>query len=120
MGIFDRLATLLKSNINDLISKAENPEKMLDQIVTDMRNQLARAKQQVAAAIAAATCCFARASELRISTTIWSNIFSGFSAFEIRSLMFDFNSVASRSKIPIVSAPRGRWTARGDGRRAKG
>jgi len=52
MGIFDRLATLLKSNINDLISKAENPEKMLDQIVTDMRNQLAKAKQQVAAAIA--------------------------------------------------------------------
>jgi phage shock protein A len=52
MGIFDRLATLLKSNINDLISKAENPEKMLDQIVVDMRNQLARAKQQVAAAIA--------------------------------------------------------------------
>lgn len=52
MGIFDRLATLLKSNINDLISKAENPEKMLDQIVVDMQNQLARAKQQVAAAIA--------------------------------------------------------------------
>jgi phage shock protein A len=52
MGIFDRLATLLKSNINDLISKAEDPEKMLDQIVVDMRNQLARAKQQVAAAIA--------------------------------------------------------------------
>ena len=52
MGIFDRLATLLKSNINDLISKAENPEKMLDQIVVDMRNSLARAKQQVAAAIA--------------------------------------------------------------------
>ncbi|MEX2180970.1 MAG: PspA/IM30 family protein [Gemmatimonadaceae bacterium] len=52
MGIFDRLATLLKSNINDLISRSENPEKMLDQIVVDMRNQLARAKQQVAAAIA--------------------------------------------------------------------
>ena len=52
MGIFDRLATLLKSNINDLISRAEDPEKMLDQIVVDMRNQLARAKQQVAAAIA--------------------------------------------------------------------
>ncbi len=52
MGIFDRLAALLKSNINDLISKAENPEKMLDQIVVDMQNQLGRAKQQVAAAIA--------------------------------------------------------------------
>ena len=52
MGIFDRIATLFKSNINDLISRAENPEKMLDQIVVDMRNQLAKAKQQVASAIA--------------------------------------------------------------------
>jgi phage shock protein A len=52
MGIFDRIATLFRSNINDLISKAENPEKMLDQIVIDMRNQLAKAKQQVASAIA--------------------------------------------------------------------
>lgn len=52
MGIFDRIATLFKSNINDLISKAENPEKMLDQIVVDMRNQLAKAKLQVASSIA--------------------------------------------------------------------
>ena len=52
MGLFDRLSTLLKSNINDLISSAENPEKMLNQIIVDMRNQLAKAKQQVAATIA--------------------------------------------------------------------
>jgi phage shock protein A len=52
MGIFDRLSTLIKSNINDLISSAENPEKMLNQILVDMRSQLAKAKQQVAAAIA--------------------------------------------------------------------
>jgi phage shock protein A len=52
MGIFDRLATLLKSNINDLINRAEDPEKMLTQIVADMRDQLTKAKQQVAAAIA--------------------------------------------------------------------
>ena len=52
MGIFDRLSTLIKSNINDLISSAENPEKMLNQIIVDMRSQLAKAKQQVAAAIA--------------------------------------------------------------------
>src|SRR6185369_4113081 len=52
MGIFDRLSTMLRSNINDLISKAENPEKMLNQLVLDMRSQLAKAKQQVAAAIA--------------------------------------------------------------------
>jgi len=52
MGLFDRLSTLLRSNINDLISSAENPEKMLNQILIDMRSQLAKAKQQVAAAIA--------------------------------------------------------------------
>ena len=52
MGIFDRLSTLLRSNINDLISRAENPEKMLNQLIVDMKTQLAKAKQQVAAAIA--------------------------------------------------------------------
>ena len=52
MGILDRLSSLIRSNINDLITSAENPEKMLNQIIIDMRSQLARAKQQVAAAIA--------------------------------------------------------------------
>src|SRR5688500_14018772 len=52
MGIIDRLSSLLRSNINDLISSAENPEKMLNQIIVDMRSQLVRAKQQVASAIA--------------------------------------------------------------------
>src|SRR3989449_3754374 len=52
MGIFDRLSTLFRSNINDLINRAENPEKMLNQLIVDMRSQLAKAKQQVAAAIA--------------------------------------------------------------------
>ena len=52
MGIFDRFSTLLRSNINDLISRAEDPEKMLNQILVDMKSQLVKAKQQVAAAIA--------------------------------------------------------------------
>jgi phage shock protein A len=52
MGIFDRLSTLIRSNINDLISRAENPEKILNQLIVDMRGQLAKAKQQVASAIA--------------------------------------------------------------------
>lgn len=52
MGIFDRLSTLLRSNLNDLISRAENPEKMLNQLIADMKGQLAKAKQQVASAIA--------------------------------------------------------------------
>ena len=52
MGIFARLAQLIKSNLNDLISRSEDPEKMLNQIVIDMNNQLAEATKQVAVAIA--------------------------------------------------------------------
>src|SRR6478735_9187998 len=52
MGIFARLRTLLTSNLNDLISNSEDPEKMLNQIVLDMSNQLLEAKRQVAASIA--------------------------------------------------------------------
>ncbi|MBW2527088.1 MAG: PspA/IM30 family protein [Deltaproteobacteria bacterium] len=52
MGIFARLAALIKSNLNDLISSAEDPEKMLNQVVIDMGNQLIEAKKQVAVAIA--------------------------------------------------------------------
>ena len=52
MGMFTKLSTLIKSNINDLISRAEDPEKMLNQIIIDMRDQLAKAKREVAAAIA--------------------------------------------------------------------
>src|SRR6187402_2416598 len=52
MGFFARLATLIKSNLNDLISRAEDPEKMLNQIVEDMTTQLGEAKRQVAGSIA--------------------------------------------------------------------
>ena len=52
MSIFDRIARLFRANVNDLISSAEQPEKMLNQIIIDMRSQLVKAKQQVAAAIA--------------------------------------------------------------------
>ena len=52
MGMFTKLSTLIKSNINDLISRAEDPEKMLNQIIIDMRDQFAKAKREVAAAIA--------------------------------------------------------------------
>jgi phage shock protein A len=52
MGIFSRLGTLIKSNINDMISKAEDPEKMLNQVLVDMKQQLIEAKKQVAVSIA--------------------------------------------------------------------
>ncbi|TFG84611.1 MAG: PspA/IM30 family protein [Spirochaetales bacterium] len=52
MGIFDRLKTVVSSNINDMIAKAENPEKMLNQLVIDMNQQMIESKKSVAMAIA--------------------------------------------------------------------
>src|SRR6266542_2182322 len=52
MGVLDRVSTLIRANINDLISKAEDPEKVIRQLLLDMNNQLIQVKTQVAAAIA--------------------------------------------------------------------
>ena len=52
MSIFERISTLIKSNINDLISSAEDPEKILEQLIIDMRSQFLEARKQVAVAIA--------------------------------------------------------------------
>lgn len=51
-GIFKRLQDILRANINDLLNRAEDPEKMLNQMLIEMREQLADAKRQVAVAIA--------------------------------------------------------------------
>ena len=52
MSIFSRLKTLISSNLNDLINKAEKPEKMLNQLVVDMQEQLLESKKAVALAMA--------------------------------------------------------------------
>lgn len=52
MGLMERVSTLVRANLNDLIDKAENPEKMIKQLILDMENQLMQVKTQVAVAIA--------------------------------------------------------------------
>lgn len=52
MGFFDRFKRVVKSNLNDMISKAEDPEKMLNQLITDMNQQLIDVKKSVASSIA--------------------------------------------------------------------
>src|ERR1044071_9429361 len=52
MALLDRVATLVRANLNDLIDKAENPEKMLKQVILDMENQFLQVKTQVAIALA--------------------------------------------------------------------
>ena len=71
MGVLDRLTRLIRSNINDLIARAENPEKMLIQIIEDMRRQLAQAKQEVAVAIADERKLRAQFEETRGQATEW-------------------------------------------------
>lgn len=52
MGLFDRLSRVVRANINDLVSKAEDPEKVLEQAVVDMQEDLVQLRQAVARAIA--------------------------------------------------------------------
>jgi phage shock protein A len=52
MGILDRVSTILRANINDMLDKAEDPEKMLEQILRDMESQIGEARNAVATMIA--------------------------------------------------------------------
>ena len=52
MALLERVSTLVRANLNDLIDRAEHPEKMIKQVMLDMQNQLMQVKTQVAIAIA--------------------------------------------------------------------
>jgi len=52
MALLERVATLIRANLNDLVDKAEDPEKMIKQLILDMQNQLLQVKTQVAITIA--------------------------------------------------------------------
>jgi len=52
MALLERVSTLIRANLNDLIDKAENPEVMIKQLILDMQNQLLQVKTQVAISIA--------------------------------------------------------------------
>ncbi|HZR63663.1 MAG TPA: PspA/IM30 family protein [Terriglobales bacterium] len=52
MALLERVSTLIRANLNDLVDKAEDPEKMIKQVTLDMQNQLLQVKTQVAIAIA--------------------------------------------------------------------
>src|SRR5207237_8467075 len=52
VGLLDRVSTLVRANLNDLLDRAEDPEKVIKQLLIDMNNQLIQVKTQVAASIA--------------------------------------------------------------------
>ncbi len=55
MGLLDRMTTLVRANINDMLDRAEDPEVMLNQILRDMEEQIRQAQEQVAAMMAQET-----------------------------------------------------------------
>ena len=52
MGLFDRISRLVRANLNDVVSKAEDPEKILEQSIADMKDDLLQLRQAVAQSIA--------------------------------------------------------------------
>ena len=52
MGLLERVSTLIRANLNDMIDRAEDPEKLIKQVILDMENQYLQVKTQVAVSIA--------------------------------------------------------------------
>ena len=71
MGLMERVSALVRANLNDLIDKAEDPEKMLKQVILDMENQLIQVKTQVAIAIADEHLLARKQSENEAKVTEW-------------------------------------------------
>ena len=71
MGFFDRLSRLLRANLNDLVSKAEDPVKILDQSVADMQADLVKLRQAVAMAIASQKRLGSQADQAQVQSKTW-------------------------------------------------
>ena len=73
MAIFSRLADLLKANINDLIDRAEDPEKMVKQIIIDMEEQLQSAVQGLGSVMASERQMLKQLEEAKVQSKMWED-----------------------------------------------
>jgi phage shock protein A len=71
MGLLDRVSTLIRANLNDVLDRAEDPEKVIRQLLIDMNNQLLQVKTQVAASIADEKRLYQRYQENKDKATEW-------------------------------------------------
>ena len=71
MALMERVATLLRANLLELMARAEDPERMLRQVVLDMENQLLQLKTQVAMALADGYLIEKKAREQEDSASTW-------------------------------------------------
>jgi phage shock protein A len=72
MGVFKRVGRMIRANINDLLDKAENPAKLVKQLIFDMEKELGEAKEQVAVAIANEKKLKAKYEENERQATDWT------------------------------------------------
>lgn len=73
MSIFKRLGDLLKANINDLIDKAEDPEKMVKQIILDMDKELVKSTQMLGKAMASERQVEKQMNDAKAKSADWEN-----------------------------------------------
>src|SRR5437016_12830784 len=71
MNLLERVLTLLRANLNSMVEKADDPEKVLRQLQIDMRNQLMQVKTQVATAISEGRKLHSRAKEKKVEAEVW-------------------------------------------------
>ena len=71
MALMERVSTLLRANLDDLVDRAEDPEKMLKQMILEMENQLMQVKTQVAISIADLHLLECRAAETALKADDW-------------------------------------------------
>jgi phage shock protein A len=71
MALLERVSTLIRANLNDLVDKAEDPEKMIKQLILDMQNQLLQVKTQVAITIADEHLLMKKRDESRAASEEW-------------------------------------------------
>lgn len=73
MAIFDRFNRVLKSNLNSLVDRAEDPGKLLDQTVIDMESELKRARQDLVTQLGTAKRLEKKVLEAQEEVTGWEN-----------------------------------------------
>lgn len=73
MGILERMSTIIRANVNELLDRAEDPEKMLNQLIRDMEEQIQQARSQVASMIAQEKELKADLEEARRLATEWAS-----------------------------------------------
>lgn len=73
MGLIDRIRRVIRANFNSLVSSAEDPEKILEQAVTDMQQDLIMLRQAVAGAIATQKRTERQASQAETTAGEWFN-----------------------------------------------